>query len=113
MTKYLTAIVVGIIIGMAGPRYVFLGPYALIPWGLVAVALGLWCNKRESLIAGALYGFCLSLTFLIAGHTGTASLISRLPFFITLAAFGAVCAIALSATGYFLKLRFRTPRQPA
>src|SRR4051812_31656809 len=113
MAKYLTAVVVGIVIGAAGPQYVFLGPYSLILWGLVALALGLWCNKRESLIAGALYGFCLSLAFLISGYTGTASLVSRLPFFILLAAFGAICGIALSATGYFLKLRFRPPAPPA
>jgi hypothetical protein len=109
MAKYLTAIIVGILIGLLGPQYVFLGPYSLIPWGLVALALGLWCNKRESLVAGALYGFCLSLAFLIAGYTGTDSLISRLPFFIVLAAFGAICGLALSVTGYFLKLRFAPP----
>jgi hypothetical protein len=112
MTKYLTAVVVGIVVGAAGPQYVFLGPYSLIPWGLIALALGLWCNKRESLVAGALYGFCLSLSFLIAGYTGTESLVSRLPFFIVLAAFGAICGIALSVTGYFLKVRFSRPGAP-
>jgi hypothetical protein len=113
MAKYVTAAVVGIIIGVAGPRYVVLGPYAVIPWGLVAVALGLWCNKRESLIAGALYGFCLSFAFLVASYADTASLISRLPFIIVLAAFGAICGIALSVTGYFLRLRFASPAKTA
>jgi hypothetical protein len=106
MAKYLTAAIVGIVIGILGPRYVFSGSYSLVPWGLVALALGLWCTKRESLIAGAVYGFCLSLAFLIAGYTGTASVLSRLPFFIVLAAFGAICGLALSVTGYFLKIRF-------
>jgi hypothetical protein len=113
MAKYLTAVVVGIVVGFASPQYVLLGPYSLIPWGLMALALGLWCNKRESLVAGALYGFCLSLSFLIAGYTGSTSLVSRLPFFIVLAAFGAICGIALSVTGYFLKVRFSRPRAPA
>ena len=111
MAKYLTAIIVGTVIGMAGPQYASLGPYSLIPWGLVAIALGLWCNKRQSPVAGALYGFALSLSFLIAGYTGTARLVSRLPFFILIAAFGAICGIALSVTGYFLKLRFNPPRR--
>jgi membrane-bound metal-dependent hydrolase YbcI (DUF457 family) len=109
MAKYLTAVVVGIVLGMAGPKYVFLGPYSLIPWGIVALVLGFWCSKRESLNVGAVYGFSLSLAFLIAGYTGTASLISVLPFFLVLAVFGAICGLVLSVTGYFLKLRFARP----
>ena len=111
MLKTVVAFIIGVIIGAAGPQYVFLGPYCLIGWGLVAVALGLWGNKREALKSGAVYGFSLSFAFLVAGYNGTASLVSRFPFFVILALFGAVCGLALSALGYYLKLRFAAPRR--
>ncbi|MDQ6771283.1 MAG: hypothetical protein M3Z54_15040 [Gemmatimonadota bacterium] len=110
MLKQVVALVVGAVIGAAGPQYVVLGPYSLIPWGLVALLLGLWGNKREALKSGAFYGFALSFAFLVAGYNGTASLMSRFPFFAILGLFGAVCGLALSATGYYLKLRFARPR---
>ena len=109
MFKSVVAFVVGVIIGAAGPEYVFLGAYSLIPWGLVAVALGLWGDKREALKNGAVYGFSLSFAFLVSDYNGTPSLVSRFPFFVVLALFGAVSGLALSALGYFLKLRFTPP----
>lgn len=112
MFKSVVAFIVGVVIGAAGPYYVFLGPYSLIPWGLVAVALGLWGNKREALRSGAVYGFSLSFAFLVTGYNGTPSLASRFPFFVILSLFGAVLGLALSALGYFLKLRFTPPPPP-
>jgi NhaP-type Na+/H+ or K+/H+ antiporter len=56
------------------------------------------------------YGFSLSFAFLVADYNGTPSLVSRFPFFVILSLFGAVCGLALSALGYYLKLRF-TPSQ--
>jgi hypothetical protein len=113
MFRQIVALIAGVALGAAGPAYVFLGPFSVIPWGLVALALGLWGNKREALRSGAIYGFALSFAFLLAGYTGTASLISRFPFFAILALFGAVCGLALSAVGYYLKLRFARPRKAA
>ena len=109
MFRSVVAFIVGVVIGAAGPKYVFLGTYSLIPWGLVAVALGFWGNKREALKSGAVYGFSLSFAFLVAGYNGVPSLVSRFPFFLILSLFGAACGVALSAFGYYLKLRF-TPR---
>ncbi len=84
---------------------------SLIPWGLVAVVLGMWGTKREALKSGAVYGFSLSFAFLVAGYNGTPSLVSRVPFFAILSLFGAVCGVALAASGYYLKLRFAHPRK--
>jgi NhaP-type Na+/H+ or K+/H+ antiporter len=56
------------------------------------------------------YGFSLSFAFLVADYNGTPSLVSRFPFFVILSLFGAACGLALSALGYYLKLRF-TPSQ--
>ena len=108
MVKIIIAAILGVILGATGPYYASLGWYSIIPWGLVGLAIGFWCSKRQSLYAGALYGFCLNFSFMIAGYTGTASLLSRLPFFILIGLFGAVCGIALSVTGYFLKVSFTT-----
>jgi hypothetical protein len=109
MFKSIVAFVIGVVIGAAGPQYVFLGAYSLIPWGLVAVALGLWGNKRDAFKSGAVYGFALSFAFLIAGYNGKPSLVSRFPFFVILSLFGAVSGLALSTVGYYLKLRFAPP----
>jgi hypothetical protein len=111
MAKLVVALIAGVVIGAAGPQYVFLGPLSLIPWGLVALAFGLWGTKREVIRSGAVYGFSLSFAFLVAGYNGTPSLVSRVPFFAILSLFGAVCGLALSASGYFLKLRFARPRK--
>jgi hypothetical protein len=112
MRKNVVAFIVGVVIGAAGPQYMFLGAYSLIPWGLVAIAFGLWGNKREALKNGAVYGFSLSFAFLVSGYHGTPSLVSRFPFFVILSLFGAVLGLALSALGYYLKLRFTPPPPP-
>ena len=106
MFKRIVAFIVGVVIGAAGPQYAFLGAYSLIAWGLVAVGFGLWGNKREALKSGMVFGFSLSFAFLVAGYNGTPSLVSRFPFFMILSLFGGVCSLALSALGYYLKLRF-------
>jgi hypothetical protein len=109
MFRNVVAFVIGVAIGAVGPQYVFLGAYSFIPWGLVAVGLGLWGNKREALKNGAVYGFSLSFAFLVVDYHGAPSLVSRFPFFLILSLFGAACGLALSALGYYLKLRFSPP----
>lgn len=110
MVKIILAAILGAILGFTGQYYVFLGWYSVIPWGLVVLAIGFWCSKRQSLYAGAVYGFCLCFSFMIAGYTGTASLVSRLPFFVLIGLFGSVCGIAVSVMGYFLKIRVTSPK---
>ena len=109
MFKSAVAVVAGVVIGATGPLYAFIGVYSLIPWGLVALVLGLWGSRREALKSGAIYGFSLCFAFLVSGYNGTPSMVSRFPFFVILALFGAVLGLALSAIGYFLKLRFASP----
>ena len=111
MRKIVAAGIVGVIVGISGQYYLGIGAYSLIPWGLVGLAVGAWCERREGLYAGALYGCCLCFTFMVAGYNGTASLISRVPFFAIIGLFGAVCGVALAAVGYFLKITYGG-RQP-
>jgi uncharacterized membrane protein YccC len=113
MVKIIVAAILGVILGATGPYYASLGWYSLVPWGLVVLAIGFWCSKPQSLYAGVLYGFCLCFSFMIAGYNGTPSVVSRLPFFILIGLFGAGCGVAVSVTGYFLKVRFTTPTRSA
>jgi hypothetical protein len=103
MTKLVTAIVAGVLLGIIGARYLFVGSWlSLIPWGIAGLALGGWCERREALINGAIYGFVLAFTFMIAGYAGSAPVISRLPFFAILGVIGAVFGFALGWIGNFL-----------
>ena len=106
MNKILVAGVLGVLVGISGQYYLTLGVYSLIPWGLIGLAIGAWCTQRQGLSAGALYGFCLCFAFMVAGYQGSASLMSRIPFFLLIGAVGAVCGAALAAVGYFLKLTY-------
>ena len=109
MLKLLVVIVVGALLGVLGARYLFVGSWvSLILWGLVGLALGLWCrSRREALINGAVYGFVISFVFMLAGYAGEASIISRIPFFAILGLVGAVCGLVLGFLGFWMKRFFR------
>ena len=112
MLKALVSIVVGALLGLLGSRYLFVGSaLSLIPWGIVGLALGAWNSRGASMWNGALYGFSLAFVFMIAGYTGAESLLSRIPFFALLGAFGAVCGLVLGMMGYGLKMGFRKLRK--
>jgi hypothetical protein len=103
--KLFVAILAGAALGVIGSRYLFVGSWlSLVPWGIVGLALGLWEPRpRPALLNGALYGFALAFAFLIAGYSGSASLLSRLPFFALLALFGAFCGAALGWVGSWVR----------
>lgn len=92
-------VVLGIILGVAGDYVLFLGGWTLIPWGIAGVLLGAWAGKEARVIAGSLYGFALCFTFMIAGYTGAAPMVGRLPFFALLGLFGALCGAASATVG--------------
>jgi hypothetical protein len=103
MTKLVTAIVAGALLGIIGARYLLVGSWlSLIPWGIAGLALGAWCRRREALINGTIYGFVLAFTFMIAGYSGNAPVISRLPFFAILGVIGGVCGFTLGWIGNFI-----------
>jgi hypothetical protein len=100
MTKSIVAIVVGSALGVIGSRVLFVGSWlSLVPWTIVGLALGAWCVGREWAWVGALYGFFISFVFMVSGYAGTASVVSRLPFFAALGVFGAVCGLILGFLG--------------
>jgi len=109
MIRLVVAIVLGALFGLTGPRYLFLGWFSLIPWGIAGLALGYWSQRGERVMVGVLYGFALCFSFMIAGYTGTASLVSRLPFFGLVGVFGALCGLGLTVVGH----RLRSKRAPS
>ena len=91
------AAVVGAVLGWLGTLVPALGWWMLLPWGIGGAVLG-FPSRRPALI-GAIYGFFLSFSFMMAGYTGTASRISRVPGFALLAAAGAVAGLFIAVVG--------------
>lgn len=91
----------GAVLGLLGAKYVLVGSgWSLLPWGLVALAIGaLARSRRQAAVDAATYGFALSFVFMVAGYSGTAPLAGRLWFFVLLGLFGALCAALLALVG--------------
>jgi hypothetical protein len=109
-------VLLGGLLGVLGARYLLVGSgWSLLPWGLVAVLAGISADsRRQAALDGGLYGFVLSLVFMIAGYAGEAPLAGRLPFFALLGLFGAACAAVLSLAGRLARTRIhRGPRPGA
>ena len=102
--KSLVAALIGIVLGIIGSRYLFVGSaLSLIPWGIAGLLFGLWCpTYRETIAIGALYGFLLAFSFMMSGYQGSVPVLTRLPFFAILGLVGAVCGIGLGVTGSFI-----------
>lgn len=96
---------VGIALGVVASRYLLVGSWlSLVPWGMVGLLFGWWCHGyRDGIRVGAVYGFLLAFSFMIAGYQGAATLLSRLPFFAALGLFGALCGVALGVVGAFAR----------
>jgi hypothetical protein len=75
--------VVGIVCGLVSHTPFLNGQWLnLVVWGIVGIALGLFMSGTRLIIwAGLVYGFCLSVTFLISGFQGNAD---KLPAFLLL-----------------------------
>ena len=92
----IAAIILGIALGLGGAHATFLGAWTLIPWALVALALGWRVIWHSAALAGALYGFALAFTFMIGVYTGAVPVTSKFAGFFVLGVVGAVCGGALA-----------------
>jgi hypothetical protein len=107
--QLLAALVVGILLGVAGGRFLFVGSWlSLVPWSLAALAMGYRAGRRRWLSVGGVYGFGLLFAFMVAGYTGAASLMSRVPFFAIIAVAGAVYGCVLAWLGARLRPSLRS-----
>ena len=104
--RSVVAVLVGVLLGVVGARYLFVGSaLSLVPWAVAALALGTWCTPRQALGVGALYGFALAFSFMVAGYTGSSSIIGRLPAFALLGLVGAVSGLVLAWSAAWVKTR--------
>ena len=113
MIAILSAIALGVVLGLGASHALFLGFWTLVPWGLGGLALG-YAMPRRPAIEGAIFGFILCFTFMMAGYSGKASILSRVPFFAIISVVGALCGMILSASGAWIKRRVarETARRP-
>lgn len=112
MNKTATAIVVGLVLGIVGARYVFVGSWInLIPWSIAGLVIGYWGSKIESIVNGLTYGFVLSFVFMLAGYSGKSPLVGRVPFFAVLGVFGGVCGLILGLIGFSVKTKLTARRK--
>ena len=102
--------VLGAILGLIGARYIFVGsPLSLIPWGLAALLIGYFSTTwKGALGSGALFGFCLAGTFMVAGYQGTASVTTYLIPFAIIGLVGALCATAGATVGHLIRTKVRS-----
>ena len=114
MTKPMTSVVVGTLLGLVGAKYLFVGSaLSLIVWGIAGLALGVWSEtNKESIKNGAIYGFFLAFMFMVFGYGGVAPLVTRVLPFAILGLVGAVCGVVLGVVGsYAAKALQPTPRR--
>ena len=102
--KLFVSIIAGITLGIIVSRYPFVGSWlSLILWGIVGLAIGYWSGLMRGFVNGGMYGFAFAFTFMVLGNTGSASLLSELPFFATMGIVGAMCGSILGLTGSLAK----------
>ncbi|MGA9594721.1 MAG: hypothetical protein WBV06_01075 [Acidimicrobiia bacterium] len=98
---------VGVVLGVAGATVILVGSgLILVPWAIVGLGIG-WmsADARAARVNGLLYGFALSLSFLVAGYEGDASLLTVTVTFAVLSLFGAACGWLLSASARHMRSR--------
>jgi hypothetical protein len=111
LKRLFTAILVGGLLGVVGARYLFVGSWlSLIPWSIAGLAVGYWSGSAKWALAGGLYGFALLSVFMIVGYTGSASTLSRLPFFAIIGLAGALYGALLALVGVLIRRRLSSPR---
>jgi uncharacterized membrane protein YuzA (DUF378 family) len=81
---------------------------SLIPWSIAGLAVGYRSADEHWSLAGGLYGFGLLFVFMVAGYSGTAPILSRLPFFGIIGLAGVVYGIVLAYAAVLLRRTFRS-----
>jgi|ERR1051325_1786533 apolipoprotein N-acyltransferase len=107
---YLISILAGIACGIISNQRLFSGSVLnLIFWGVVGLILGFpQKEKREKVWSGLLYGFSVTISFLISGFNGAPNKLARFVMFsLFLSAIGAACGLVLVFLGARLKKLFR------
>lgn len=118
MTRTVTVVLsgaIGVALGALGGRVLFGGSaWNLIPWAIIAIAIGLFAVDRlTAILASGVYGYLLSAVFLYVANTSNAPVTQRIAFSLALALVGPVCSIALTLLTRLAsrqRVRRRNPR---
>jgi|SRR5581483_2184862 len=98
------AIGLGVALGLVFSRFTSLGYITLIFWGLAGLGVGYRStSKKEGMINGAFYGYFLSFFFMWAIYGGKDPIITKVPGYIVLGLFGALCGVILGYLGNLVK----------
>jgi hypothetical protein len=99
--RFALAIAIGFALGVVGARVALVGSWLnLIPWGVAGLLLGAWSRPWWSAtLVGAVYGFALAFSFMVAGYRGSLPLATRLAPFAVLGFVGAVAGLMAAITG--------------
>jgi hypothetical protein len=103
----LASVAVGVMVGVAGARVILVGSgLILVPWAIAGLGIG-WMSSdaRAARVNGLLYGFALSLSFLVAGYAGDAAVLVVTVTFAILSLLGAACGWLLTASARHLRTR--------
>ena len=96
------AAILGVVLGYGATLLPSLQWVTLVPWALGAMAVGaISLGRRDALIAGAIYGFLVGFTFMVAGYTGTDPIAGKLPFFAVIGVVSAAVASTAAFVGWW------------
>ena len=109
MPRLASAVALGLLLGWAAAHVLSLQWWTLVPWGLVAAALGYRATRTTAVAAGSIYGFVLCFVFTLATYGGAAPAITRVPFVTALGLVGALCGLLVALVGAFLMPGRRAP----
>jgi len=87
----------GVVLGWLSVHAIFSGSaFVLIPWAIGCLLIGFVIRHVvTALVASAVFGFAVSITFLVGGYAGGGPLSAALGIFCALAGLGAVVAAAV------------------
>ena len=100
--------IIGLLVGTISAQTFFAGSWtALVFWGIAGLLVGAICaDTGESRLSGLVFGFVLTLAFLLVGFKGAQSELTRfLVLSLALSLVGAICGLVLAAIGYFSRAR--------
>jgi hypothetical protein len=107
------AVVVGLGIGLIYGYNHAGAVQCLGTWGLVGLVFGAGATRwKPSVVSAAVFGFTVSLLFLVAGYQGAGPISAALPFFVLLGLFGAACGAVLGAIGWLARTRLQDRGSP-
>jgi hypothetical protein len=105
ITLLAIAFATGAFLGWLCARVIFVGSaLAIIPWAIAGLLLGWFASGwRFALVGGAVYGFALGVTFMVAGYEGSRPLSTALLLFAVIGLICAACGLACAVVGHGLR----------